>query len=205
MNEELCNLWLRSEARSKLMTETPQTLLVRLCRQPEEQDWQRFVQLFTPLLSRWVRRFDVAESDTEDLLQELYLLLWKHLPTFSYDSSKSFHAWLWTVTRRFSRDWLQRTKHLVSLDYAGQLPTRDELTPEDEKEFARELVHRGLALIQADFTPTTWAVFQGIALEQQPAKDLAQQYGLSTNAVYLAYSRVLHRLRTEVMGFLDKI
>lgn len=50
------------------MNTTPVSLLERL-RQPAEQAaWERFVQLYTPLLCHWARRLDVPEPDVADLL-----------------------------------------------------------------------------------------------------------------------------------------
>lgn len=186
------------------MTETPHTLLLRLCHHPAERDWQRFVALFTPLLLRWVRRLHVPERDTEDLLQELFMLLWQQLPTFAYDPTKSFHAWLWTVTHRMVRDWLRRRepRPLANAPLA-EVAAPDAVALHDNEEFAKALVERGLAVIQADFTPTTWAIFTAIAIDDRPGTEVARTFNTTPNAVYLAYSRVLHRLRTELVGFLE--
>ena len=82
------------------MHETPISLLRRLCRSPAEPDWERFVALFTPLLSRWGRRLSVPPPDIEDLLQDVFTVLFRKFPEFQYDPSKSFRAWLWTVFHR---------------------------------------------------------------------------------------------------------
>lgn len=184
------------------MTETPHTLLVRLCHQPGGRDWERFVALFTPLLLRWVRRLNVPERDAEDLLQELFLLLCKQLPTFTYDPTKSFHAWLWTVTHRLVRDWF-RGRGPKPVEALADVPAPDDVAARDDEEYARALVERGLAVIQPDFTPTTWAIFTAIAIDDRPCTEVARTFNTTPNAVYLAYSRVLHRLRTELAGFLE--
>ena len=74
------------------MLETPISLLERLCRRPDEQHWERFVVLFTPILSRWSGRLGVPAGDTEDLLQEVFTLLLRKLPEFRYDPTRSFLA-----------------------------------------------------------------------------------------------------------------
>src|SRR5687767_1682662 len=79
------------------MMETPVSLVERLCLRPDEQLWERFLVLFTPLLSRWGRRLGVPAADTEDLLQEVFTTLFRKLPEFRYDPAKSFRAWLYTV------------------------------------------------------------------------------------------------------------
>jgi RNA polymerase sigma-70 factor (ECF subfamily) len=40
-------------------------------------------------------------------------------------------------------------------------------------------------------------------LEDRPAAEVAQRFGLKPNAVYVAKSRILARLRTELRGLID--
>jgi RNA polymerase sigma-70 factor, ECF subfamily len=45
--------------------------------------------------------------------------------------------------------------------------------------------------------PTTWEAFQRFGVDGDPARRVAEELGLSENAVILAKSRVLKRLRQE--------
>ena len=69
---------------------TPVSLLDRLCKEPDEPHWERFVSLFTPILSRWGNRLGVPAADIEDVLQDVYTILFRKLPEFRYDPAKSF-------------------------------------------------------------------------------------------------------------------
>jgi RNA polymerase sigma-70 factor (ECF subfamily) len=60
-----------------------------------------------------------------------------------------------------------------------------------------------LACIRNGFHPTTWQVFQMLVLEDRPAAEVALHFQLQPNAVYVAKSRVLARLREEMRGLLD--
>ena len=51
--------------------------------------------------------------------------------------------------------------------------------------------------MQPDFTPTTWEAFRRFGVDGVPAGQVAEELGLSENAVILAKSRVLKRLREE--------
>jgi DNA-directed RNA polymerase specialized sigma24 family protein len=53
--------------------------------------------------------------------------------------------------------------------------------------------------IQDEFEEPTWQAFWRVAVEDQSPADVAPVLGLSVNAVYLAKSRVLRRLR-EALG-----
>jgi RNA polymerase sigma-70 factor (ECF subfamily) len=60
-----------------------------------------------------------------------------------------------------------------------------------------------LASIQSEFNATTWQVFRMLVLEEVPAAEVARGVGITTNAVYVAKSRVLSRLRAELCGLVD--
>jgi RNA polymerase sigma-70 factor, ECF subfamily len=59
------------------------------------------------------------------------------------------------------------------------------------------VVQKLLAVVQADFNPTTWEAFQRFGVDGVPAGRVAEDLGLSENAVFLAKSRVLKKLREE--------
>ncbi len=179
--------------------DTPATLLMRLCREPVPEDWERFVSLFTPLLKRWAERFGVCASDTEDLLQELFVLLLRELPTFEYDPSRSFRAWLWTVFRHNTLAWHQRQPRVTfAAVQLQELQSPDAVAEVDEAEYRRYLLGRIMQIVQADFPATTWQLFQQVAIEGRPGVEVARNLGVTVNAVYLARGRVMARLREEL-------
>ncbi len=188
------------------MDTTSASLLERL-RQPEQPAaWERFVELYAPLLYDWARRRGLQESDAADLIQEVFTLLLQKLPEFSYDRHGSFRAWLRTVTLNKWRE-LQRRRAPTPLDAQG--PVLSALTdpePADpfwEVEYQRHLVGRVLELIRTEFQPVTWQAFWACVVAGRPAADVAREHGISLNAVYLAKSRVLRRLRRELDGLMD--
>ena len=57
--------------------------------------------------------------------------------------------------------------------------------------------------MKTEFQPTTWQACWEHVVTGRPAAAVAQQLGITVNAVYLAKSRVLRRLRQELEGLLD--
>ena len=134
---------------------TPASLLYRL-KQPEEiTAWARFVDLYTPLLFHWAKKLGLQESDCADLVQDVFLILWRKLPEFEYDSGKSFHAWLKTIflNRYRSRLRKQATGNVNSsglsdadlavADFSNQLADEDD---------TRYLIQQAFRLIQCEFS-----------------------------------------------------
>src|SRR5215510_6591385 len=80
------------------MHSTSVTLLARVRRRDDQAAWQRFVELYAPLLFRWAQRAGLAEPDAADLVQDVLAALLDELPAFEYDARRSFRGWLKTVT-----------------------------------------------------------------------------------------------------------
>lgn len=185
------------------MHTTPVSLLERLRQPVEPQAWERFVELYTPVLYAWTRRLSLANADAADLIQEVFLLLLQKLPEFRYDPQKSFRAWLRTVTLN---KWREMQRH-HPLPEANDLPS-DLVSPENsdpfwEVEYRERLVGRALKVMQAEFEPSTWKACWECVAFGRPAGEVAQELGMTVNAVYLAKSRVLRRLHQELDGLLE--
>ena len=178
--------------------DTPASLLERLRQPAAPAAWNRFVELYTPVLYAWTRRLGLQPADAADLVQDVFTILVQKLPTFQYDKQKSFHAWLKTVLVNRWRDKLRRPVE-VPAGAALVAPDEDALS---ETEYRRHVVRRALQLMQSDFKPATWRACWEFVVTGKPAEVVARELGLTINAVYLAKSRVLRRLREELHGLL---
>ena len=188
------------------MDHTSATLLDQLCGPDRAAAWERFVRLYTPVLVRWADRAGVRPTDRADLIQDVFVVLLRALPTFSYDRGRSFRGWLHTV---FVNKWTDARRKKVPVPLAADgssFPAPPEADPTlavDEAEYRAVLVARAAKLLETDFNPTTWRAFWKTVVEEQPAAAVAVELGLSPNAVYLARARVLARLRQELAGLLE--
>src|SRR6185369_9618116 len=72
-----------------------------------------------------------------------------------------------------------------------------------DREHDRQILQRLLTLLEPEFEPTTWQAFRLVAVEERSVGEAAQALGLSPNAVRIAKSRVLKRLRQEAEGLVD--
>jgi RNA polymerase sigma-70 factor (ECF subfamily) len=187
------------------MHTTPVSLLERL-RQPGEQGaWQRFMELYAPLLYYWTRRLGLQPQDAADLVQEVFATLVRKLPEFVYDPRKSFRSWLRTVTLNKWRDQLrQRTEPPAGGHSAfANLAVPDNTEWVGQEEYRQDLIRRALQIMQSEFQPTTWKACWEYVVCDRPAAEVAAELGISVGAVYVAKSRVLSQLRRELAGLLD--
>jgi RNA polymerase sigma-70 factor (ECF subfamily) len=188
------------------MQDTPVSLLERLKQPAPHQAWTRFVNLYAPLLYRWVRRLGVSGDQAEDLVQEVFAVLVQALPAFTYDPQRGFHGWLWTVTLNKVRESKRRLRAAVKEGPEAALDDQagsDTIAHFDEAEYRSYLMKRALQLMQHDFQECTWKAFLAQVIEGRPAPEVAAELNLSVGAVYAAKFRVLARLRSELAGLLD--
>ena len=60
-----------------------------------------------------------------------------------------------------------------------------------------------LERIESEVTPSTWQAFRRVVVEGRDEETVAAELGLSVNAVFIAKSRVLSRLRREADGIFE--
>ncbi len=188
------------------MHTTPVSLLERLRSPGEEDAWERFVQLYTPLLVHWARRLGLQGPDAADLVQDVFAVLVQKLPEFRYNPGKRFRGWLWTVTLNCHRERLRRQQAPVQPgdpEALSQAATPDVTEEVAEEEYRQYLTRRAMELMQAEFQPATWRAFWECVVNERSAAEIGAELGLTENAVYLAKGRVLRRLRKELEGLLD--
>jgi RNA polymerase sigma-70 factor (ECF subfamily) len=178
---------------------TPVSLLERLRQPGRQQAWDRFVELYTPLLFSWSRSAGLQEADAADLVQDVFGILIHKLPEFTYDPGRRFRGWLHAIlVNRWRTRLRQRTE--PPLVQPADRPAPDGVQEWIEKDYQRYLVGRALRVMQTDFQPATWrACWEHVCLGR-PAGEVAAELGLSVKAVYLAKARVLRRLRQELAG-----
>jgi RNA polymerase sigma-70 factor, ECF subfamily len=185
------------------MNTTPASLLERL-RQPDNSTaWARFVDLYTPLLCHWGRRVGLQEPDVADLIQDVFYILTRKLPEFTYDPQRTFRGWLRTLLINQWRTSLRRRIEKPLPDGVSDPVDSESHETFIEKEYRDYLIARALQVMKTDFQPTTWQACWEHVARGRPVDDVASELGISEKAVYLAKARVLQRLRQELEGLWD--
>jgi RNA polymerase sigma-70 factor (ECF subfamily) len=191
--------------------ETSLSLLERLAGAPTEDDWQRLLDIYQPLLHTWMAQLGVPSVDADDLAQEVLLVVFREVGEFQRQGTGAFRGWLRTILTFRVRDYFRRRKYQpIACGDSDFLRKLDELeSPESElsrlwdREHDEHVAAGLLRRVQGDFAPVTWQAFQRYVLEGESPAQVAEELGLSQNSVLVAKSRVLKRLRQELSAFLE--
>lgn len=169
--------------------------------------WERLTALYCPLIYGWSRRAGLKAEDSADVVQEVFRSVVTHLSGFRHErSGDTFRGWLWTITQNKVRDW--RRARLGRPEAAGGTDAQQALLQVPDAESSGStgsecgrpgpLLARALELIRSEFEDRSWQAFWGVVVEGRCSPDVAAGLGISTNAVYVARSRILRRLREEL-------
>lgn len=192
------------------MSSTSASLLERIRHDPAASQWQTLVEIYDPLIRSWLKRQSVLASDADDLVQEVLTVVARRLKDFEHNGrTGAFRNWLRTVTVNCVRDFWRSKKreHAASgqvQDLLDQLTDpHSGLSQNWDQEHDRYVTKLLLSRLRGEFEPTTWQAFERVALDGTPAAQVATELNLTVNAVFIAKSRILARLRQESRGLID--
>jgi RNA polymerase sigma-70 factor (ECF subfamily) len=167
--------------------------------------WDRLVALYTPLLDAWLTAAGLQPADREDLIQRVLEILVRQLPDFHHAGRPgAFRAWLRGITVNLLREFWRARPGPESGSVLDQLSDPDAgLSRLWDEQHDRHVLHALMDLVRPEFTDATWQAFRRLALDGAAARTVAAELGLSVNAVLIAKSRVVARLRQEARGLVD--
>ncbi len=182
------------------------TLLGRLRRDPSDAAaWNEFVEHYGRKIYRWCRKWNLQEADAEDVTQNVLLKLAEKMRTFSYDPSRSFRAWLKTLTHHAWQDYLESLQRpgLGSGDsgvheWLHSVEARDEVVQQLEEAFDHELAQEAMARVRMRVEPRTWEAFRLLGVEGLSGAETAERLGMKVATIYVARSKVQKMIQEEI-------
>ncbi len=186
--------------------ETRFSLIGRLRNHDDEEAWNDFVQLYQPLIFRIARRRGLQHADAAEVTQEVLGRVAGAVDRWQPDPGKgSFRGWLYRITRNLTIDHLRRDNgRPVNLESENGraleaiAESDDEQDREFENEYRRSLFALAAARVKGEFQPRTWQAFWRSTVEGTQVAEVANQLEMSVGAVYIARSRIMKRLSTEI-------
>jgi RNA polymerase sigma-70 factor, ECF subfamily len=97
------------------MAQTSVSLLERLSDRSDSEAWTRLVELYSPLIRRWLGQYELAESDADDLCRTVLAALVANLPKFRHNGRVgAFRAWLRTITVNSARQTFRKYRRMAA-------------------------------------------------------------------------------------------
>ncbi len=185
---------------------TSASLLRRVREGPEDRAaWDEFVARYGPRILAWCRRWQLQESDAQDVTQEVLLQLVDKMRRFQYDPGRSFRAWLKTLVHHAWQDFLDRRRRAglgsgdsAVLEQLGTVEARENLEQQLQELFDREVLEEAMARVRRRVAPHTWEAFRLLTFEGLSGAEVAPRVGMQVTMTYVARSKVQKMLREEI-------
>ena len=194
------------------MNETSLSLLQHLRDSPDELAWEQMHAIYRPLLTAWLRQYNLQDNDLDDIVQEVLLTLSREVSSFEHNGRiGAFRTWVRGIMvnrlRTFWRSKPRRTTASDDSEFEQRLAQLDDPASEmshlwdreHDQHVLRELLH----LVQSEFANKTWQAFLMVTFDGVEAKAAGEKLGISRNSVFIAKSRILSRLRQVAKGIVD--
>ncbi|MDB4766315.1 sigma-70 family RNA polymerase sigma factor [bacterium] len=187
-------------------------LILRLADTQDQFAWAEFVKLYEPLLFNTARKLGLSQNDAVDAVQEVFVHLGKVIAQWKPTGRPgAFRGWLVRVARNQMLALIQRTT-MLKAESAGNGANEFALANSDDSqqstyfniEFRRTVFLYVVRKIRDSFSEKTWQAFWFTYMDQRSPIEVAAELDLTTGAVYIARSRVMSRLQSEIKLLVDE-
>ena len=189
-----------------MLTTIASTALVeRLAETHDATAWQQFSSRYEPVLLAFARRAGLRDADARDVVQDTLLVFVTAFRNGEYDADRGrLRAWLKGIAFnriRQMRDKVARRERQMPDDGTrtaaiNRVPDDQDLDEVFEQEWQRGIVAECLREARRAVDPQTYEAFELYTLQGLPPQRVADQLGITRNAVYIAKSRVVSHARS---------
>jgi RNA polymerase sigma factor (sigma-70 family) len=185
---------------------TRHTLLTRMRDRQDREAWNQFVDVYSPFVFGILRRKGLQNADAADVMQEVMQTVFRSLKEFEHNQRPgAFRRWLARIVQTRFCDYLEKRKKTMqgSGDTELMKLLDHQLSREDEEaslvqEYQKALFQWAAEHVRGEFHNSTWQAFWETYVEGKASQEVADALGLTVEAVYMARSRVLRRLKSKI-------
>ena len=184
------------------------TLLKDLARGAESVRWAEFYRTYEEPMRGFLRtRFPSVEAD--DAIQETMAALVTALPDYhsTPDEHRHFRNYLMGILKHKAADLLKRQTRESETLLGLKNEPRQKREQAEENEWRFAAMEAAVEQLMADpsINPRTREIFRHVALQHEPAADVAQLFGVSRNNVDQIKNRLIRRLSEMVAAMTDAV
>jgi len=196
-----------------LMTNSPETrdsLLLQI-RDPDNRvAWDRFTQIYRPIVYRLARRRGLQEADADDLWRSVLLSVSRSIQDWQRNPDSRFYHWLRRVAGNAILNALTRGPRDPAVGGSDFLNAVHEVAQHDEdaerdieREYQRQIYRRAAEVVRQSIQEDTWRAFERKVVDGESTESVATDMGKSIGNVHAARSRVMRRLQVVVAELLE--
>ena len=163
-----------------------------------EETFREIVDKYSERLYWHVRSLTGSHDDTDDLLQDIFLKIWKALPSFRGDSG--LFTWVWRIATNEALGFLRKKKVRAALRFES-LDARAERVIDSDPWFDGDAAQRKLAVAVSHLPAKQRSVFCMHYFEELSYSQIAEITGTSEGALKASYFHAAQKIRDEIGDF----
>lgn len=172
--------------------------LIEQCKKGEPKAQREVYAKFSPMMFAVSVRYTNSRTDAEDVLQEAWIKVFRHINSFS--EHNSFEGWLRRIVVNTAITHYRRSqKHQFQMDVDELHATPQDLEAFKEVEFTKEEIELAIAQLP----PGYGMVFKMYVIDGFKHKEIAEQLGIDTNTSKSQLSRARKYLQ-EVLIYMSE-
>ena len=181
-------------------TEIPESEWVARAANGDEDAFVHLASTYRPRVWSTASRFARSKAELEDLTQDLFIKIWKGLP--SYRSDAPFEHWLMTVTVRGCYDFLRKNRRRrESEQLTDPQANRDTQDTRPQRESDRQEAWETVQLLLTHLNAKDQTVITLLDLEEHSVRETAELTGWSESNVKVR----AHRARKKMRQIFDEL
>jgi len=153
-----------------------------------DKEFSRLIEETYRSLCFFLRYLGLPESDVDDIAQESYLKAYKAFDT--YESSRSFKSWIFSIAKNTFIDWTRRQKTQKRFLEANFCRDYCETFEDDSNNRTQ------VRAILEKLSPEDQVLIELRFFQDLPFNEIAELTGLSVGAIKMRVMRVLERIKT---------
>ena len=196
------------------MTLSPKTsvsLILKVASQQDVLAWERFCEIYQPLVYRIALSRGLQAADAHDLVQEVMTRVARSIANWDPDSSKgSFRGWISRIARNLIIDFMRNKNRLPITSDHSDIRKMIESTPAESKdsqwldlEYEKQVFIAAANQIKHKFNEKTWQAFWLTAVENNSVESTATLLSMTPGSIYVARSRVMAKLKETVRIYIE--
>ena len=182
---------------------TSLTLMQQLRDNPRDAEaWERFLQTYGPRIDAWCRRWQLQESDVQDVTQNILLKLARQFGRFEYNPAKSFRNWLRTVSENALKDFVdtrnRRTPPTALPELLTTIEAQTDLLERLSESFDLELLAEARRRVEDSVDKRHWQTFLLMVDDGLSGAEAARKTDVSVANAFAIKSRLQKMIRQEI-------
>lgn len=153
-----------------------------------DNEFSRLIEETYRSLCFFLRYLGLPESEVDDIAQEAYLKAYKAFDT--YESSRSFKSWIFSIAKNTFIDWTRRQK--TQRKFMESNFCRDYCETFEDDSNTRTQVRAVLEKL----SPEEQVLIELRFFQDLPFNEIAELTGLSVGAIKMRVMRILERIKT---------